>query len=104
MESWHLCSTRKKLPAEVVVSTQVMAIENWIIAALFPRQRQPESLTDPAGFLVGRKKMRTSPKDGSPWKETHRYREFGSMVGKKLARVRKACREADRTCCAIESG
>jgi len=103
MESWLLCPTRRRIPAEVVFSTPVMAIESWIIAALFPKQKKPEAISDPAGFLVERSRLRKSPKDGSPWKELHRYVGFGHTVGQKLALVRKACSEADRTCNQIEA-
>ncbi|HEX7602383.1 MAG TPA: hypothetical protein VF316_12295, partial [Polyangiaceae bacterium] len=91
-----------RLPAPVLLSTPVTAIEAWIIAALFPREARPERIADPASWLVEKKKLRISPSDGKPWKELHRYRDFAPTVAGKLTRVRKACAEADRTFLAIE--
>jgi hypothetical protein len=79
-----------------------IAIEAWVIAALFPRQRAPEQIPDGAAWLVEKKKLRRSLKDGKPWKELHRYREFGAGVAQSLPRVRRSCAEAERTSRAIE--
>jgi hypothetical protein len=80
-----------------------MAIEAWILAALFPREKAPERIRDPAGWLVKKGKLRSSPSDGKPWKELHLYLDaFQRMVGVRLAKVRKACAEADRTAREIE--
>ncbi|MGH1345245.1 MAG: hypothetical protein ACRBN8_27030 [Nannocystales bacterium] len=102
IRSWCRTAQRKKIPPRVVLSTPVMAIENWVIAALFPRERRVESVEDPAGFLVNKDRLRLSPSDGKPWKELHRYQAFGQQVGAKLSKVRKACSEAEATCSAIE--
>ncbi len=79
-----------------------MAIEAWIIAALFPRQRTPEQMQSPAEFLVEKKKLQRSPNDGSPWKELHRYRRFAPIVARQAAVVRRTCPEAERTRRGIE--
>lgn len=102
MRSWLEATPGARLPAGVLLSTPVTAIEAWIIAALFPREAGPERIGDPAGWLVTKKKLRVSPNDGKPWKELYRYTEFAPAVAKKLKRVRKACAEADRTFLAIE--
>jgi hypothetical protein len=100
--SWLRSQRRPKVPAQVMISTPVLAIEAWVIAALFPKQQSPEREADPAGLLVKKRKLRQSPKDGSPWKELHRYREFATLIARRLDRVRKACPEAERTCHEIE--
>jgi hypothetical protein len=100
--SWLTAGNSSKVPAQVMVSTPVFAIEAWIIAALFPRERSPERVPDPARYLVKKRKLRESPRDGSPWKELHRYRDFATQVARRLDRVRRACPEADRTCGEIE--
>lgn len=102
VKSW-LAEPPQRLPREVLISTPVLAIETWVIAALFPKQARPEAIQAPADYLLMKKKLRKSPKDGSPWKELHRYRDFGSRVAKALTRVRRTCPEADRTCNSIES-
>ncbi|TKC96503.1 hypothetical protein [Polyangium fumosum] len=102
IEGWLKTPKRRKLPGAIVVSTPVMAIEAWVIAALFPRARKPEQIADGARWLVDNDKLRLSPKDGKPWKELHRYREFAQSVASNLARVRKSCAEAERTSQAIE--
>jgi hypothetical protein len=102
VESWLTSKTRAKLPNAVVVSTPVMAIEAWIIAALFRKERSPENIADPAAFLVGKRRLRDSPRDGKPWKELRFYRDFAPIVAKRLNQVRKGCAEAERTSLAIE--
>lgn len=102
VEKWLKAGNRRKLPAAVVVSTPVMAIEAWVIAALFPKERAPEQITEPAQWLVDAGKLRLSPRDGKPWKELHRYRNFAEHVASKLSHVRKSCSEAERTSHAIE--
>jgi hypothetical protein len=99
---WLKTPTRQKLPSAIVVSTPVMALEAWIIAALFPRQSSPDQIINPAQWLVQRQKLRSSPTDGSPWKELHRYREFAPKVAAKIRKVRGRCAEAERTCTLIE--
>lgn len=102
IRSWCRTAKHRRIPPQVVLSTPVMAIENWVIAALFPRQQRPESVKDPAAFLVGKDRLRLSPSNGRPWKELHRYQAFGQQVGAKLSKVRNACSEAEATCRAIE--
>jgi hypothetical protein len=102
LQAWLTPNRRTKLPQQVVFSTPVMAIEAWVIAAYFRRERHPEQVPEPASFLVQKKKLRSSPKDGRPWKELHRYQEFAARIAAGLPRVRKSCPEADRTCLVIE--
>jgi hypothetical protein len=102
MEGWLGPVVKKRVPEQVVFSTPVMAIEAWVIAALFRQERAPEGLPNPAEFLVSKKKLRRSPKDDKPWKELHRYRDFAGRIARGLSRVRKVCPEAERTCHAIE--
>lgn len=103
VEGWLKAGNRRKLPAAVVVSTPVMAIEAWVIAALFPKQRAPEQITNPAQWLVDNGKLRVSPKDGKPWKELHRYRSFAESIAGKLSHIRKSCPEGERTSQAVEA-
>jgi len=103
VEGWLKAEKRRKLPAAIVVSTPVMAIEAWVIAALFPRERAPEQIADSAQWLVDKGKLRLSPKEGKPWKELHRYRDFALRIANKLPHVRTACAEAERTSHAIET-
>ncbi len=102
IQSWLQSPNRAALPPQVVLLTPVMAIEAWVIAALYPKEKAPEKLLDPAEFLVGKKKLRPSPRDGKPWKELHHYRAFASQVAGKLKQIRKACPEAERSCREIE--
>jgi|GEM_PF-1769760 hypothetical protein len=102
LRGWLKPRRARNLPPEVVVSTPVMAVEAWIIAAIFPRRAAPEALRDPAEFLVEKRKLRRSAKDEKPWKELHRYRDFATKVAARLDRVRRSCPEAERTCRAIE--
>lgn len=99
--SWLMSGAQAPLPAQIVVSTPVMAIEAWVIKALF-RHATPERISNPAQFLVDKKKLRKSPNDGKPWKELHLYRQFAKVVASKIAAVRKGCKEAERTCRGIE--
>lgn len=102
MVRWMNAGSRRHLPGQVVLSTPVMAIEAWVIAALFRQQRAPEAMLHPAEFLVSKRKLRRSPKDNKPWKELHLYQDFGQRVAHNVTRVRRACPEAERTCHAIE--
>lgn len=95
-------SGKTHIPKAVVVTTPVMAIEAWVIAAIFPKMGSPETITDGAQFLVDRKKLRLRETDGKPWKELPLYRNFARRVASSLGRVRSACAEADRACSAIE--
>ncbi len=100
--SWLLTETLRKLPEAVIICTPVRAVEAWVIAALFPKEVSPEAIDNPVAFLVKKKKLRTSSKDQKPWKELHRYQQFGEIVATKTKQVRKVCREANRTMAAIE--
>jgi len=102
IQSWLQSPNVTNLPGQVILSTPAMAIEAWVIAALYPKQKSPENLPDPAEYLVRRKKLRPSTRNGKPWKELHRYRSFASQVAGKLKQVRKACPEAERSCRSIE--
>jgi len=102
MRAWCRTPSKKNIPREVLFSTPVVAIETWIVAALFPRRNGLEKIQRPADELMVRKKLRKSPRDNKPWKEIHRYQEFVKNVSASLSRVRKRCAEADRTCREIE--
>ena len=103
MTAWLKTKERTNLPGAVVFSTPVMAVEAWIIAALFPREKTAEEIPNPARWLADRGKLRESPTDGKPWKELYRYRDdFAPRVGGKLKNVRKVCTEAERTLRAVE--
>lgn len=102
IEGWLKPPRKRKLPSGVIVSTPVMAIETWVIAALFPKERAPEQIRDPAGLLVEKGKLRLSLKDGKPWKEFHRYRDFATLVGAKWKHIRKTCSEAERVSGVVE--
>jgi hypothetical protein len=99
---WLGTSSPRGLPKGVLLSTPVMAIEAWIIAGLFRNETATEAIADPALWLVKKKKLRTSPKDGKPWKELHLYRDFALAVAKNMKRVRRVCAEAERTLHAVE--
>ncbi len=102
LEGWLKAPRRRRLPRAVVVSTPVMAVEAWVIAALFPKERAPEQIADPAGWLVEKNKLRLSLKDGKPWKELYRYRAFAPQVASRWGHVRKVCDEAERVSLAVE--
>jgi hypothetical protein len=102
MSGWLTSNPVGRPPSAIVLSTPVMAIETWIIAAVYPKQRSPERIADPASWLADKGKLRRSPRDQKPWKELHLYRTFGANVATKLKQVRKACTEADRTIKLIE--
>ena len=86
---WLTPASGQGLPAAVVFSTPVRAVEAWIIAALYPQEKTPEGIADPAKWLVTKKKLRPSKNDGKPWKELHLYRDFAPIVAKRLARRRR---------------
>jgi hypothetical protein len=102
MGGWLVAAKRKGLPAGVILSTPVMAVEAWIVAALFPKENAPEAIHDPASWLVARGKLRLGKTDGKPWKELHRYRDFAATVAHRVQRVRSKCVEAHRTLLAVE--
>lgn len=100
--AWLEIENRRNVPPAIVLSTPVMAVETWVIAALFRQQRSPESIGEPAAWLLERKKLRASPKDGTPWKELHLYRKFAARVATRVDHLRRTCNEAKRTLLAIE--
>jgi hypothetical protein len=102
MKGW-LAPTDAKMPSSVVLSTPVTAVEAWIIAALYPHETNPERISAPADWLMKKKKLRRSAKDGRPWKELHVYRGWAPSVAAKTGRIRKVCSEAERTFRAIEA-
>jgi hypothetical protein len=101
LRNWLASASNAKLPAQVVFSTPTMAIEAWVVAALFRREKHPEQLANPAAFLVSKNKLHNSPKDGTPWKELHRYQGFANRIAAALSHVRQVCPEAERTCSEI---
>ena len=91
------------VPPSVVIALPAMAIEAWVIAALYPGEKRPEDIANPAQYLVERDVLWASPADGKPMKYMPSYRQkFGPAVAKRLKRVRKTCGEAERTCRKIE--
>lgn len=83
------------LPGRVIIAIPVMATEAWILAAMFPRLRNLESIDDPALTLVQRGKIEMG-RSGSPWKRVTEYRGFAEMIASKLKHVKQACGEANR--------
>jgi hypothetical protein len=101
MRAWLRADGRRALPPALVLSTPTMAIEAWIIAALYPREHHPEQIQEPAEWLVGRV-LRRSPMDGRPWKELHVYRSLAPRIAANVHRVRQKCGDADRTLREVE--
>jgi hypothetical protein len=101
LKSWLVSDARTKVPAPVVIALPSMALETWVIAALFPKQTNPETLPAPAEYLATKKKLRRRA-DGKPSKHLPAYRDFGKRVAANLARVRSACSEAERFCAKVE--
>lgn len=90
----------KRLPAQLVIGLPAMAVEAWIVAALFKDYKNPEKLDNPALYLAERGKLEM--KDGRPWKQIFRYRRFADQVAGSLEKVRVRCFEAERLCSKIE--
>lgn len=88
------------LPSRVVIAIPVMATEAWILAAMFPRLRNLESVADPALMLVENGKIEMGR--NGPWKRAKEYRGFADLVATKLKRVREACGEANRLVTKLE--
>src|SRR5580692_2874819 len=102
MSEWLNTDERTNLPGAVVLSTPVRAIEAWIIAALFPKEKAVERIANPAHWLMEKGKLRKSPRDGEPWKELYIYQDtFASRVAQRLKYVRTVCAEAERTLHAV---
>jgi hypothetical protein len=100
----RLCKTMrgwlgKTLPRQLVITIPAMAIESWVVAALYKHPAKPEILPVPAKILVekGRLVMDTKPKrQHKVIKPPAVYRELAQHVAAKWARVKKACGEAER--------
>ena len=69
---WLRTETRRSLPTAIVLSTPVRAIEAWVVAALYPKEKAAERIENPAEWLVRKGKLRKSEIDGKPWKELYR--------------------------------
>jgi hypothetical protein len=101
IRSWLLDEGRKRLAPEVVIAIPAMAIEAWAIAALYPREKRPEQIEDPAEFLVSRGQLKRNAR-GKPAKARETYERFGRIIAGKLGRVREVCPEAERLCRKLE--
>ena len=103
IQAWLGAANNAVLPAAVVVSAPTMAVEAWVIAALFPSQRAPEQLPSPAKFLVGNRLLAMDPRrPGKVKKPPETYRRFAAALADKLDHVRKRCPEAEQISKAIE--
>jgi hypothetical protein len=100
--AWLSTASRRRIPTAVMFATPVMAIEAWVIAALFPKEKAPERIANPAEWLAKRKKLRYSTLDGKPWKELYRYKDFSISIANRLPHVRKVCKEAERVLHLVE--
>lgn len=103
VKGWLRTNARSALPPELVIAIPAMAIEAWVIAALFPRDNGPERARNPAEALVRKGKLRRSPRDGKPWKAARSYEDFARRVAGRLSAVRRGCSEAERMCRKIET-
>jgi hypothetical protein len=102
MRSWLVADEgRAKLPPELAIAIPAMAIEAWAIAALYPREKRPEQIEDPAGFLVSKGQLKRNQR-GKPAKPRETYERFGRAIAGNLDRVRRVCPEAHRLCRKIE--
>lgn len=111
----RLCKTMrgwlgKPLPRQLIITIPAMAIEAWVVAALYKQPAKPETLLVPAKVLVekGRLVMDKRPKrQHKVIKPPAVYRELAQQVAAKWARVKKACGEAarfDRKIAAVRKG
>lgn len=108
----RLCTTVKgwlrpvggrAIPPEVVVSVPAMATETWVIASLYAGENNPERIADPTRYLVEERQLVWDPlRKRKARKPPPVYRRFAAQIAGKLARVRKRCTEAERTCRKIE--
>ena len=99
VKGW-LAAGAQRLPIELVIGLPAMAVEAWIIAALFRDCKNPEQLADPARYLAEHGKLEM--KDGRPWKRISQHRSFAGRVTGSLDKVRMRCPEAERLCHKIE--
>ena len=100
VKSWLVTPARTKLPEALVIALPAVALETWVIAALYSKQSSPENIDAPAEYLAAKKKLRRRA-DGKPSKYLPAYRDFGARVASNLPRVRAACSEADRFCAKV---
>ena len=109
-EARRLCDTVKgwlrpprtqNLPPELVIALPAMASEAWVVAALFPKEKRPEAVENPAELLVKKRKL-SRKANGKPHKELHKYQAFGDHVAARLGSVRARCPECERLCVKIE--
>lgn len=99
VKSW-LRTSGQRLPAELVIALPAMAVEAWVVAALFRDCKAPEKLENPARYLAEKRKLAMT--NDRPRKDLARYRRFADEVGRALDKVRKSCPEAERLCNKIE--
>jgi hypothetical protein len=103
IQAWLGVKNDGALPGAVVVSAPTMAIEAWVVAALFPNQRAPEQLTSPAKFLVEKRQLAMDPRrPGKVKKPPEVYRRFAVELADNFDRVRRRCPEAAHTAKDIE--
>lgn len=94
---------RTAIPPEVVISIPAMATETWVIASLYAAEKNPEAIADPTRYLVDNDQLAWDPlRKRKARKPPPVYRRFAAQITGKLARVRKRCTEAERTCRKIE--
>lgn len=103
IKAWLDITNDVALPPAVVVSAPTMAIEAWVVAAMFPSQRAPEQLHSPAKFLVAKRLLAMdSRRPGKVQKPPQTYRRFAAQLAAEFDRVRKRCPEARQTAEDIE--
>jgi hypothetical protein len=97
-----LVQQRRALPESVVIGLPAMAIESWVIAALYPRVARPEAISNPAEYLASKHRLNRQA-NGKPAKPVAKYRDFAKTVSNRLDGVRQRCDEANRLCRKIEA-
>lgn len=107
IRTWLKPDGAPPLPDQLVISIPAMAAESWAIAALFAAEANPENLARPAEYLVKKKQLDWDAdperrRKGKIHKAPVTYRRFAQQIAGKLARVRKTCPQAERTCRKIE--
>lgn len=97
VKSW----LRAPLPGKVVIAIPVASTEAWLVSALFPKQKHPEHMINPAQVLVDKGKIEMG--NNGPWKRAAEYRDFAEAVAKNFKRVRQSCTEMDRLATKLEN-
>lgn len=92
---WLRAAGRRRIPHQVIIAIPAMAIEAWVIAVLFPRQKNPERLPSPTAFLVDKDRL-TRNEEGKIIKPRLTYEGFGQHLATNIHRLRKRCAEANR--------